>query len=262
MKIARFRTDAGLAATGVVDGDNVIEMQDGPFVPRRHRLDEITLLPPIGDHAKIICVGFNYAPHAQETGVELPTRPTLFTRFPDSVVGHDAPILRPGDSDCFDWEGEVAVVIGRPARRVPPRRALDHIAGFTCFADNSIRDWQQHSSQATAGKNWSATGACGPWLVTPDELGHGADLKIRTMVNGIVVQDDTTAHLTFSVADLLAYVSTFTPLEPGDVIATGTPAGIGHRKNPPQYLAAGDVVEVEVSGIGTLRNEVVEEVMA
>ncbi|WP_109524939.1 fumarylacetoacetate hydrolase family protein [Nocardia aurea] len=259
MRIARFRTDEGVEANGVVDGDDVVELSGGPFTAIRHRLGDITLLPPIGTHAKIICVGFNYAPHARETGAELPTKPTLFTRFPDSVVGHGAPILHPADSDGFDWEGEVAVVIGRPARRVPPHRALDYVTGFTCFADNSVREWQQHSTQATAGKNWPATGSCGPWLVTPDEVGDGSDLKIRTLVNGTVVQEDTTANLTFPVAELIAYVSTFTPLSPGDVIATGTPAGIGHRKSPPHYLAAGDIVEVEVTGIGTLRNQVVEE---
>jgi 2-keto-4-pentenoate hydratase/2-oxohepta-3-ene-1,7-dioic acid hydratase in catechol pathway len=262
MKIARLLTPEGVETTGVVDGEDVVELRDGPFNPRRWCIDEITLLPPIGAHAKILCVGFNYATHAQETGVEIPTRPTLFTRFPDTVVGHDSSIVKPAESACFDWEGEVAIVIGRTARRVPPQRALEHVAGFTCFADNSVRDWQLHSQQATAGKNWPGTGACGPWLVTPDEIGDGGELKIRTLVNGTVFQDDTTAHLAFPIADLIAYVSTFTSLSPGDVIATGTPAGIGHRKDPPVYLGAGDVVEVEVAGIGSLRNQVVAEVTA
>jgi 2-keto-4-pentenoate hydratase/2-oxohepta-3-ene-1,7-dioic acid hydratase in catechol pathway len=259
MKIARFLTPNGGEAIGVVDGDDLVEFRDGPFTPRRWSLGEVSLLPPIGPHAKILCVGFNYATHATESGTEPPTHPTLFTRFPDSLVGHDAPILAPAESSSLDWEGEVAVVIGRPGRRIPAHVALDHVAGYTCFADHSVREWQLHSAQATAGKNWASTGACGPWLVTPDEVGDAGDLKIRTLVNGAVVQDDTTTHLTFSVADLIAYISTFTALNVGDVIATGTPAGIGHRQDPPVYLTAGDVVQVEVSGIGTLRNPVVQE---
>jgi 2-keto-4-pentenoate hydratase/2-oxohepta-3-ene-1,7-dioic acid hydratase in catechol pathway len=181
----------------------------------------------------------------------------LFTRFPDSLVGSGQPVERPADSVELDWEGEVTLVIGAAARRVAPQDAAVHIAGVTVMAENSVRDWQSHSAQATAGKNWEASGACGPWLVTSDEVGDGP-LTLTTRVGGEVVQHDHTGNLAFSFTELVSYISTFTTLRPGDAIATGTPSGVGARREPPRWLAPGDAVEVEVSGVGTLRHSVVD----
>lgn len=272
MRLARFRTTTGAPGFGVVDGDVVVRL-DGrvasfeallgdPVAPRaddeRLPTRDIGWEPPIGAHAKIVCVGFNYAAHAEESGRELPTRPTLFTRFPDTVVGAGVPVVRPAGEDTLDWEGEVALVIGRPARRIAVADAWAHVAGVTCMAENSVRAWQQHSPQATAGKNWAGSGAIGPWLTTADEIGPAA-LRVRTRLNGVTVQDDRTDKLVFSFPELVSYVSTFTPLRPGDVIATGTPKGIGLRMDPPRFLRPGDELEVEVSGVGVLRNGVVDE---
>jgi 2-keto-4-pentenoate hydratase/2-oxohepta-3-ene-1,7-dioic acid hydratase in catechol pathway len=276
VKLARFRPPDGPSAFGVVEGDEVIALDHRVpsfealltgrpgWSPRagdpRFALADIVWEPPIGSHAKILCVGHNYAAHAAESPREAApgTAPALFTRYPDTFVGHGQPVVRPFDADSLDWEGEVALVIGAPARRVPAERADAHIAGFTCVAENSVRDWQLHSTQATAGKNWAASGACGPWLVTADEIG-GGPLRVTTRLSGEVVQDDTTDHLRFPFAELIAYASTFTPLRPGDVIATGTPSGIGFRQEPPRYLRPGDELEVEVSGVGVLRHRVVDE---
>ncbi|MDQ0771625.1 2-keto-4-pentenoate hydratase/2-oxohepta-3-ene-1,7-dioic acid hydratase in catechol pathway [Streptomyces aurantiacus] len=277
MKLARFRTADGVPGFGVVERDAVARLDhrvasfehllgtpvvpcgDDPRVP----LSEVTWQPPIGAHPKIICVGFNYAAHASESGRDsggtAPAHPTLFTRFPDSLVGAGTPVVRPFDDDSLDWEGEAALIISTGGRRIPAGEAWRHVAGVTCMAENSVRTWQLHSGQATAGKNWAATGAAGPWLTTTDELGT-APLRVTTRLNGTVVQDDTTDGLAFGFADLVAYVSTFTPLRPGDLIATGTPKGIGFRMSPPRFLRPGDEVEVEVSGVGVLRHGVVDEV--
>ncbi|TQM45154.1 fumarylacetoacetate hydrolase family protein [Pseudonocardia cypriaca] len=277
MRLARFRLPGGTSGFGVVAGDVIVRLDqrvgsfeqlladpvapspDDPTIP----LDDIDWLPPVGDHPKIVCVGFNYPSHASEAergpAQDAPTHPTLFTRFPDSLVGAGAPVVRPAGEDSLDWEGEAALVIGRPGRRIPPEEAWSHIAGVTCLAENSVRTWQLHSTQAAAGKNWPGSGAAGPWLTSTDELGDGP-LRVTTRLNGDLVQDDTTDRLTFQFADLVAYVSTFTPLRPGDLIATGTPRGIGYRMDPPRFLRPGDVLEVEVSGVGVLRNGVVDEV--
>jgi 2-keto-4-pentenoate hydratase/2-oxohepta-3-ene-1,7-dioic acid hydratase in catechol pathway len=220
---------------------------------------DLTWLPPLDDHNKIFCVGFNYAAHASESRREVTGRPTLFIRFPDSFVGAGASVIRPADSDTLDWEGEVAAIIGRHGRRIAADSACDYIAGYTCIAENSVREWQGHSRQATAGKNWASSGAIGPWIVSRDEAGDGP-FELSTRLNGEVVQQDSTEHLVFSVAELVAYISTFTPVRPGDVIATGTPQGIGYRMDPPRFLRPGDTVEVDVLGIATLWHDVVDEV--
>lgn len=219
--------------------------------------DAVTWLAPFAATAKIICVGLNYASHAVETARPTMSYPTLFPRFPDSFVGHGQALLRGRDGPALDWEGEAGLVIGALARRVTPQAAMNHVAGFTCMAENSERDWQQHAGQVTAGKNWFGSGSCGPWITTIDELEF--PLRVTTRLNDAVVQDDTTDHLTFGVADIISYVSTFTPLRPGDVIATGTPAGVGVRRVPPRYLRPGDRLEVAVSGVGVLRNTVVDD---
>ncbi len=277
MKLARFRTAEGAPAFGVVEHDEIARVDHrvpsfedllrDPVSPRADdpRVDPSTVSwePPVGAHPKILCVGFNYAAHASESGRDepAPAYPTLFTRFADSLVGAGTPVVRPADADSLDWEGEAALVIGTAGRRIPAEDAWRHVAGVTCLAENSVRTWQLHSSQATAGKNWAGSGAAGPWLTTADELGT-APLRVTTRLNGAVVQDDTTDRLTFGFADIVAYVSTFTPLRPGDLIATGTPRGIGFRMDPPRFLTPGDELEVEVSGVGVLRNGVVDEPVA
>ena len=181
-----------------------------------------------------------------------PERPVIFVRFVDSVVGHGQPLLAPRESEQFDFEGELAVVIGTRARRVSRERALDHVAGYTCFNDGSVRDYQRHSPQFTAGKNFHASGAFGPWLVTSDEIPDPRKLQLTTRLNGTVLQRGTTADLIFSVPELIAYISRVAPLEAGDLILTGTPAGVGVFRDPPVFLRAGDRLECEVEGIGAL----------
>ena len=283
VKLASFSLD-GRSAFGVVEGGFVSDLSCQPpwadlkdalpvllrdqtwrgrhDAAPRHALDSVRLLPPIPRPDKTLCVGFNYAPHANEAGVEIPKYPSLFPRFWNAQVGHGEPIVRPRVSDQFDWEGELAVIIGRPGRHIPAASALRHVAGYACFAENSVRDWQKHSAQVTPGKNFTASGAFGPFLVTADEVPDPTRLTVRTRLNGKVVQEDTTANLVFPVPELIAYVSSFTELAAGDVIATGTPAGIGLRRKPPRFMKAGDVLEVEISGLGTLRNLVVDEAPA
>ncbi|MFI5541808.1 fumarylacetoacetate hydrolase family protein [Nocardia sp. NPDC051900] len=217
--------------------------------------NEIVWLPPFTSEAKIICVGFNYASHDSEDHRRAGEYPTLFVRFPDSFVGSGNPVVTEADSRTLDWEGELALVIGQGGRRIPVDDAWNHIAGFTPMAENSERIWQTHSAQATAGKNWFASGACGPWVTTVDEAGRGP-FELTTRLNGHVVQQASTSSLLFNFASLVSYVSTFTPLRPGDVIATGTPAGSGYRQNPPRFLEPGDELEVSVPGVGTLRHSV------
>lgn len=224
----------------------------------------VRFLPVIPAPRKIICVGINYLAHMREMGREQPAWPTLFTRFPDSLVGHGETLFRPRESARYDYEGELALVIGRPARRVAAADALAHVAGYTCLLDGSVRDWQNHTTQFIPGKNFPATGSCGPWLVTTDELADPSRLHIETRINGEVLQSAPTADLCFDVPRIVEYISAFTPLAPGDIIATGTPSGVGFARQPPRWLVPGDVVEVTLSGvggpgIGTLRNVVADD---
>jgi 2-keto-4-pentenoate hydratase/2-oxohepta-3-ene-1,7-dioic acid hydratase in catechol pathway len=219
----------------------------------------LTFLPPIPDPDKIICVGFNYRGHLLETGTPLPEHPSLFVRFPSSQVGHDQPVIAPAISSEFDYEGELAFVIGRPAWRVSEAEAMDHVAGYSCFAENSVRDFQNHARQATAGKNFLRSGAMGPWLTTADEVGDPSALELTTRVNGEIVQHDKLSSLIFGVPQLVAYVSQFTRLLPGDVISTGTPDGVGFLRKPPIWLASGDEIEIDIPGVGLLRNRVAAE---
>jgi 2-keto-4-pentenoate hydratase/2-oxohepta-3-ene-1,7-dioic acid hydratase in catechol pathway len=225
---------------------------------KRVPLDQVTLLPVIANPGKILCVGHNYEEHRQETGRAKTSHPSLFVRFADTLIGHEAPIVRPPVSTSLDFEGELAVVIGRGGFRVPAEQALDLVAGYSCFNDGSVRDWQWHTQQFTPGKNFPSTGAFGPALVTPDEVGALDDLTIQTRLNGDVVQSSTLGHMIFPVAEIIAYVSTFTRLSPGDVIATGTPGGVGAKRQPPVWLKPGDVVEIDIAGVGLLRNGVTD----
>src|SRR5271166_307896 len=222
-----------------------------------HKLADIKFLPPIPDPEKILCAGINYRSHAAETGRELPKQPSMFIRLANTLTGHDGELIRPLVSKSFDFEGELAVVIGRTGRHIPVERALDHIAGYTCFVDGSVRDYQKFS--VTSGKNFPGTAPLGPWLVTPDDIPDPSKLLLITRLNGQEVQKSSTDLLIYSVPQIIAFCSDFTPLAPGDIIATGTPEGVGHRRTPPLWMKPGDVLEVEISGIGTLRNRVVDE---
>ena len=223
---------------------------------RATALADLELHPPIPDPARILCAGVNYEAHRIETGRDPNVNPTIFTRYPSSLVGHGQPLLKPHESDAFDYEGELAVVIGRSGRRIPAERALEHVAGYSCFMDGSVRDWQRKSSQFTPGKNFDRSGAFGPWLVTADEVPDPQALELRTVVDGEVLQQATTDLMSVPVADLIAFCSTFTTLEPGDVIATGTPGGVGERRDPPRYLTVGSTVVVDIPGVGRLENPV------
>ena len=227
-----------------------------------YRFADVRLLPPIVESAKIICVGLNYHGHVRETGRDPNAQPTLFLRLADSHVGHEASLICPRASGKFDFEGEVAVIIGKPGRHIPAESALEHIGGYTCYNDGSARDWQRHSSQFTSGKNFFASGSVGPWIVTADEVGSPNDLSVTTRLNGSVVQKGDLTQLIFSIPYLISYISTFTPLRVGDIIATGTPEGVGMSRTPPLWMVPGDRIEVEISHIGSLSNNVQAEDMS
>jgi 2-keto-4-pentenoate hydratase/2-oxohepta-3-ene-1,7-dioic acid hydratase in catechol pathway len=222
-----------------------------------HALADIRWLPAIPNPERILCAGINYRSHAAETGRELPKQPSMFIRLTDTLVGHEGEMIRPSVSQQFDFEGELAVVIGRGGRHIPVDRALDHVAGYTCFVDGSVRDFQKFS--VTSGKNFPGTGPLGPWIVTADEIPDPTRLTLSTRLNGKEMQHSGTDLLIYSVPQIIAFCSDFTTLAPGDVIATGTPEGVGHRRNPPLWMKPGDVLEVEISGIGILRSRVVDE---
>ena len=229
---------------------------DAPLSAIRYRI-------PVPHPEKIICIGVNYANRNEEykDGAEAAKYPSMFFRTADSLVGHNEPILRPPESNQLDYEGEIALVIGKAGRRIPKSEALSHIFGLSCFNEGTIRDWTRHGKfNVTQGKNFDATGAMGPWLVTADEFRNFNELTVSTYVNNERRQHDTTANLMFGFADLIAYISTFTTLKPGDVISTGTPTGAGVRFSPPIWLKPGDIVRVEASGIGALSNPIKDEI--
>ncbi len=224
-----------------------------------HEIDDVELLPVVPDPPAIWCVGVNYDEHRQETGREPSRYPTLFLRIAASQVGHRQPMVRPNVSEELDYEGELAVVIGKPGRHIPENEALRHVAGYSCYNDGSVRDWQRHTTQFGPGKNFHRTGAFGPWLVTSDELSDPYAQTLVTRVSGEEMQRTSISAMTFEIELLIHYLSTVYELRPGDVISTGTPGGVGWKRKPPRFLKAGDRVEVEISGIGTLENPVVEE---
>lgn len=278
MKIASFSHN-GKESWGIVDDDHVVDVgvvstpdardlrgalasglpKAAPSSAPRIPLSDITFMPVVPNPDKIFCIGINYASHIAETNRPTPTHPVIFMRVAASQVGHAQPLLRPAESTQLDFEGELAVVIGKPVRRVSVENALDAVAGYTCYNDGSIRDWQRHSSQFAPGKNFFRTGGFGPWLVTADEIADPTTLTLTTRLNGEVMQEAPISDLVFGVAELVSYCSTFTPLVPGDVIVTGTTGGVGLFRNPPVFMQPGDVVEVEISGIGTLMNTIADE---
>jgi 2-keto-4-pentenoate hydratase/2-oxohepta-3-ene-1,7-dioic acid hydratase in catechol pathway len=225
-------------------------------------LDSVTLLPPVLAPEKILCIGVNYANRNAEykDGSEQPKYPSMFFRTPGSLVGHGQPIVRPKASPQLDYEGEICLVIGKEGKHIAKERAMEHVAGYTLCNEGTLRDWVRHAKfNVTQGKNFDASGSIGPYFVSADEIDPLRPLNLTTKVNGEVRQNDTTASLIFSFADLIAYITIFTTLKPGDIIVTGTPIGAGARFDPPRWLEPGDVVEVTVPGIGVLRNQVVDE---
>jgi len=251
-------SDAGpslraVLATGPLDNLQAVAARRKPTVS----LDHVVLLQVIPDAARVICIGKNYRDHAAEMGGPPPENPNLFMRTPQSLVGHRQSIVCPSASKEYDYEGELAVVIGKGGRRIAPDRALNHVAGYTCFLDGTVRDFQKHSF--TAGKNFDSSGACGPWLIPATEVPDPQNLMLTTRINGEVVQQSNTSQMIYSVAAVISYISTFTHLEPGDVISTGTPAGVGAGRKPPKWLKPGDKVEVEIERIGILANTVISE---
>ena len=228
--------------------------------PADYHVDDVTLLPVIPNPGKIICIGLNYLAHRIE-GHHKPEAPapTIFLRLPQSQTGHGQPLVCPRESDAFDFEAEMAVVIGAGGRRIRREDALSHVAGVSCYNDGSVRDWQLATGQWAPGKNFPATGAFGPWMVTTDELSLERPRALVCRLNGQEMQRTTTDLMIFPVAELIAFTSIFTTLEPGDVIVTGTPGGVGLRRQPPVYMRHGDIVEVELEGVGVLRNPVIKE---
>ncbi len=221
------------------------------------KLSDIKFLPVIPQPAKILCAGVNYRSHASEMGRELPPKPSMFIRFADTLVGHDGEMIRSSVSHHFDYEGELAVVIGRAGRHIKAEHALNHVAGYTCFVDGSVRDYQKFL--VTSGKNFPSTGPLGPWLVTADEIPDPSKLTLATRLNGVQMQHSPIDRMIHSVAQIVAFCSDFTALSAGDVIATGTPQGVGHSRHPPLWMKPGDTLEVEISSIGTLRARIVDE---
>lgn len=249
--LARF---ADLAA--VLDAGALRELEQAAASGAWIDPASVKALPVLPNPRKIICVGLNYKTHVAETKRDDSKYPALFVRFADSLAANGDIVLRPPFSERFDWEGELAVVIGRHGRNISQAQAFDHVAGYACFNDVSVRDWQRHTHQWTPGKNFPGTGPLGPWLVTADEVPDVNALNLETRVNGEVVQSASVADLIFTIPVLLEYISRFTPLSPGDVIATGTPGGVGDRRDPPRYMKDGDTVEVEITGLGVLRNTI------
>jgi 2-keto-4-pentenoate hydratase/2-oxohepta-3-ene-1,7-dioic acid hydratase in catechol pathway len=231
--------------------------RDGLLLP----MSSVAFAPPIGVGNTMYCVGLNYADHAAEAGAGVPSAPGIFIRAAATVVGHQSPILRPSAvSTDLDFEGELAVVIGRPCHRVSAETAPDFVAGFTILNDGSLRDYQKRvSAFLTPGKNFFQSGSLGPWIVTAEEIEDPADIQLTTRINGRTVQSASTAEMIFDVPALVSFVSEFAVLQPGDIIATGTPSGVGFRGNPPWFLTPGDVVTIELGGIGILENHVCEE---
>jgi 2-keto-4-pentenoate hydratase/2-oxohepta-3-ene-1,7-dioic acid hydratase in catechol pathway len=251
-------SDAGPSLRAVLAGGPVGNLE--AVVAHRKptvALDHVVLLQVVPDAGRIICVGRNYAEHAKELGNEVAPRPNLFMRTAQSLVGHRQSIVCPSASREYDYEGELAVIIGRGGGRIPPERSLSHVAGYTCFLDGSVRDYQKDSF--TAGKNFDSSGACGPWLVPAASVPDPQNLMLTTRVNGEIMQLASTGDMIHSVAALISYISIFTHLEAGDVIATGTPAGVGAGRTPPRWLSPGDRVEVEIENIGVLANTVISE---
>jgi 2-keto-4-pentenoate hydratase/2-oxohepta-3-ene-1,7-dioic acid hydratase in catechol pathway len=251
---SKYSTLQHLLSEGLADARKVVDTANAEIA-----IEDVSVLPPISEATKIVCIGLNYAAHAAESGNPIPPKPPVFSRWPDSFVGHDQVMIKPHESERYDWEAELCVVIGKRARRVPASQALSHVAGYTIVNEGSLRDWQHHSGQFIPGKNFYHSGAIGPWIVTTDEISDPSGLGISSKLNGKMMQNSNTSDLIFNVPTLIEYVSTFTQLEPGDMISTGTPEGVGAARKPPIFMKEGDTIEVSVEKIGTLRNTIKQE---
>ena len=282
MKFLSFHIN-GRASYGILTNDRIVDLGErlgdtaptlkaliatGQFqgLARRYekstgdyRLSDVTLLPVIVHPGTIACVGHNYEEHRVETQRDPTEHPSIFFRHPESLVGSGAPMLRPRESTQLDYEGELAVVVGKPGRRIAEANAWEHVAGVSCFNDGSVRDFQHHTRQFGPGKNFAHTAGFGPYLVTLDELPVNRVVELSTRVNGTLVQHATTDQMIFPIPRLIAYLSTFMTLNPGDVIVTGTPGGVGVKRTPPLWLKPGDAVEVEISSVGVLHNPIAQE---
>lgn len=248
----------------IASGEYTQAAQHVESLPVAAKLADIRFLPVIPRSEKIICAVRNYMDHHQEVlaaGMqrELSEQPPIFLRVWRSQCAHNEPIVRPHVSESLDWEGELAVIIGKGGRNIAEADAYDHVAGYACYNDGSVREWQFHAKQIASGKNFESTGGFGPWMVTADEIEPGRQLKLETRLNGEVVQSSHTGHMIFSIPKLINYASTIFTLTPGDVIATGTPAGVGWSRKPQRFMKPGDVCEVEIEGIGILRNPIVQQ---
>ena len=281
MKLATFKTAQG-ALYGLITSKGIVDLRRylGNQYPdlktliaanafdqaQKHAAEtpdykesDVTWLPVIPNPGKIICVGLNYQDHVVETGRDNTEQPAIFLRLAESQVGHKQPIVRPRESTHLDFEAEIAVVIGKAGRRISQKDSWSHIAGYSCYNDGSVRDWQRHTIQWTAGKNFAQTGGFGPWMVTADEIPPGTKMTLSCRLNGERMQHATTEQMIFRIPKIIEYVSTWTPLEPGDVLVTGTPGGVGARRTPPIWMKPGDKVEVEIDKVGVLENSIAED---
>lgn len=281
MKLSTFRTAAGVTYGAVTDR-GIIDLgrrlgkkypdlkaliSANAFAEAKALLSEkpnfqpgeITWLPVIPNPGKILCVGLNYQEHVVETGRDNTEQPAFFIRVPESQIGHRQPMLRPKESTHLDFEAEIAFIIGKAGRRISQQDAWDHIAGYSCYNDGSVRDWQRHTIQWTAGKNFAGTGAFGPWMVTADEIPPGTRMTLSCRLNGERMQHATTDQMIFKIPKIIEYCSTWTPLSPGDVLVTGTPGGVGARRTPPVWMKPGDRVEIEIDKVGVLENTIADE---
>ncbi|WP_317928459.1 fumarylacetoacetate hydrolase family protein [Halioxenophilus sp. WMMB6] len=274
MKYVSFTRADGTTAFGRLDGETVYDLTQRAVDLKTaiaqgslssltdgeaYSLESVTLLPVIPNPTKIFCVGHNYESHRQETGRDKVDNPSIFTRFADTLSAHEQPILRPKVSTDLDYEGELAVIIGKSGRAISEADAMNYIAGYACFNDASVRDWQWHTRQFTPGKNFPTTGPFGPYMITTDEAGDLSEVNVTTLLNGEIMQQQPIKDMIFPIAQVIAYISTFTPLQPGDVIATGTPGGVGAKRTPPVWMKPGDVIEVDIGPVGSLRNVIEDE---
>lgn len=280
MKLATFKTAQG-ASYGIVTGKGIVDLKvlignqfpdlksliagNGFAEAAKHlnatadyKDSDVTWLPVIPNPDKIVCVGLNYQDHVVETGRDNTEQPAIFLRLAESQVGHKQPILRPKESTHMDFEAEIAVIIGKPGRRIRQADAWSHIAGYSCYNDGSVRDWQRHTIQWTAGKNFAQTGGFGPWMVTADEIPPNTKMTLSCRLNGERMQHATTDQMIFRIPKIIEYVSTWTTLLPGDVLVTGTPGGVGARRNPPVWMKPGDKVEIEIDKVGILENGIAD----
>jgi 2-keto-4-pentenoate hydratase/2-oxohepta-3-ene-1,7-dioic acid hydratase in catechol pathway len=281
MKLATFATAQG-PSYGIVTGSGIVDLKRylGNQYPDLKSLiagngfsdaakhlnsgadygdSDVTWLPVIPNPDKIVCVGLNYQDHVVETGRDNTEQPAIFLRLPESQVGHKQPILRPRESKNLDFEAEIAVIIGKAGRRISQQDAWDHIAGYACYNDGSVRDWQRHTVQWTAGKNFAGTGGFGPWMVTADDIPPGTTMTLSCRLNGERMQHATTGQMIFRIPKIIEYVSAWTTLVPGDVLVTGTPGGVGARRNPPVWMKPGDKVEIEIDKVGILENGIADD---